>query len=438
MPLFKVAILKIHCYDAKTLFYLVKTNFLIISKIIFKMKKRLLLTLCVASFSLTAKAQITINRADFAVSGTGLDSASWKFLTKTGATLPTFGNNQTWDYTALKDSLPTINKYYHTPAANFGAIPAVFADATYAYNSSVFFQNYSIPARRYEKLEATGYAQLGYALFGATYSIANISGGATDSIYLLASAFRYSSPLTYYKFPMTANSVWKSNYKDTTNLQLSVALLGLNKTPGMRVAQYTVLDTIVGWGTLKLKNPSGGTALNYAVLLQRETRTRLDSFFLNGAPAPAVIMGALGLTQGTATVFSTYSFQGVGFNEPFLSILTNEAGAINFVWRAVSPNLGLTTGSPETPDYSVATTVYPNPTTEGVNFEFQKTSMPDWNIMIYNAAGQIVSLNRVSAPQGTVNQHIVLASSLPSGAYFYNLLDETSLIRANGKFLLNR
>jgi hypothetical protein len=29
-----------------------------------------------------------------------------------------------------------------------------------------------------------------------------------------------------------------------------------------------------------------------------------------------------------------------------------------------------------------------------------------------------------------------LASSLPSGTYFYNLLDETSLIRANGKFSL--
>jgi hypothetical protein len=402
------------------------------------MKKFLLLTLCVASFNLIVKGQITINRTDYAVSGTGLDSASFKVMTRTGAFLPTLGNNQIWDYTALKDSLPTLPTYYYTPAATFGALPAVFPDATHAYNNTVFFQNFPLPFRVFEKLDATGYSQLGYISLGAKFSIATVSGGATDSIYFPVSSLRYSSPQVYYKFPMTANSVWKATYKDTTPLQLSVALLGLNKTPGMRVAQYTSLDTIVGWGTLKLKNPSGGSALNYAVLLKRETATRLDSFFLGGALAPAVIMGAFGLTQGAVTVYPPpYSFLGVGFNEPFLTIYTNTAGAITNVFRAVLPKLGLTS-SHETPNYAVATTVYPNPTTEGVNFEFKKTSMPDWNVMIYNATGQIVSINRVKEPPGSVNQRITLASSLPSGTYFYNLLDETSLIRANGKFLLNR
>jgi Secretion system C-terminal sorting domain len=401
------------------------------------MKKFLLLTLCVLTFSLTVKGQITINRADFAVSSTGLDSAEWKLMTKTEAILPALGNNQTWDYTTLKDSTPKIYTYYHTPAATFGAIPAIFSDATFAYNLTTTFRSFPYQTRVYEKLDATGYVQLGYTSVDLKYSLANLSGGTTDSIYFPASTLRFSSPQVYYKFPMTANSVWKTNYKDTTPLQLSVALLALNKTPGMRVAQYTILDTIVGWGTLKLKNPSGGTALNYAVLLQRETQSRLDSFFLIGAPAPAIILGALGLTQGAITISSPYyTFQGIGFNEPFFTISTNAAGAITFVTRAVLPSLGLTTDSRETPDYAVATTVYPNPTTEGVNFEFQKTSMSDWNIMIYDAIGQIVSINRVNAPQGIVNQHVTLASSLPSGTYFYNLLDENSLIRANGKFLL--
>ena len=401
------------------------------------MKQFLLTTLCVASFVLTAKGQITINRADYAVSSTGLDSAAWKLMTKTGAVVPTLGNNQTWDYTALKDSTPSIYKYYHTPAAAFGAIPAVFADATHAYNLTAFFQNFPLPYRVFEKLDATGHGQLGYIALGAKFSIATVSGGATDSIYFPVASLRFSSPSLYYKFPMTANTFWKTNNKDTTPLQLSVAAFGLNKMPGMRAAQYTDLDTIVGWGTLKLKNPSGGTALNYAVLLKRATQTRVDSFFLGGAPAPAALMGAFGLTQGAVTISTTRNtFIGIGFNEPFLYISTNTAGAINAISRAVLPNLGLT-GSHEAPNYAVATNVYPNPTTEGVNFKFQKTSLPDWNIMVYNAVGQIVSINRVNAPQGIVNQHITLASSLPSGTYFYNLLDDTSLIRANGKFLLN-
>ena len=131
------------------------------------MKKILLLTLCVVSFVLTLKGQITINRANYAVSGTGLDSAAWKFLTKTGATLPTFGNNQTWDYSALKDSTPAIYKYYRTPAASFGAIPAVFADAIYAYNLTASFPPFSIPVRVFEKLDATGHGQLGYITLGS-------------------------------------------------------------------------------------------------------------------------------------------------------------------------------------------------------------------------------------------------------------------------------
>jgi Secretion system C-terminal sorting domain len=402
------------------------------------MKQTLYTLLCLIVFSLTANAQITINRVDFAVSNAGLDSGVWKQMTRTGAVVPTFGNNQMWDYTALKDSIPTVYKYGFPTAASFGTIPSVFADATHAYNSSITFQTYSTPARVYEKLDATGFAQLGYTTDGAKYSIANVSGGATDSIYFPVSVLRYSTPRTYYKFPMTANTVWKSSYRDTFNLQLSISLLSLNKTPGMRVSQRDFLDTIVGWGTLKLKNPSGGTALSYAVLLQRQTRTRVDSFFLAGAPAPAVILNALTLTQGAVTISAPYyTFQGIGFNEPFFTLTTNAAGAITFVTRAVLPNLGLTTDSREAQDYAVATTVFPNPTTEGVTFEFQKTGPPDWHVMIYNASGQIISVNRISAPQGFVNQHITLASSLPSGTYFYNLLDNTSLIRANGKFVLN-
>jgi hypothetical protein len=402
------------------------------------MKKILLTTLCVITFTFTSKGQITINRADYAVSSTGLDSAYFKWMTLTGAVTPTGGNNQTWDYTALKDSVPVFYKYYRTPAANFGAIPAAFADATHAFNSTVLFlKNFPLSFRVFERLDATGHAQLGYITLGAKFSIATISGGATDTLYFPVASLRFSTTSYNYKLPMTANSAWRANYKDTTPLQLSVALLGLNKTPGMRVAQYTSLDTIVGWGNLKLRNPSGGTALNFAVLLKRATQTRVDSFLLGGAPAPAAVMGAFGLTQGDVAVYPTHhTFLGIGFNEPFLTIDTDATGATVFVKRAVLPNLGLTTDSRETPDYAVATTVYPNPTTESVNFEFQKTSLPDWNIMIYNAEGQIVSINRVSAPQGAVNQRITLASSLPSGTYFYNLLDETSLIRSNGKFLL--
>jgi hypothetical protein len=192
------------------------------------MKQLLFTTFSVAALNFAATAQITINRTDFAVSQTQLDSAAWKLLKKDGAVLPTWGNNQVWDYSALKDSLPTINKYFNAPALGFGTPPAAFADATHAFNYNSSFQVFSYASRAYLKLDATGFYNLGYATNGGRFSITALSGGATDSILMNPGVYRFASPWVVYKFPMTANMVWKSNFKDTAAFQISVAAFGLN------------------------------------------------------------------------------------------------------------------------------------------------------------------------------------------------------------------
>jgi hypothetical protein len=68
--------------------------------------------------------------------------------------------------------------------------------------------------------------------------------------------------------------------------------------------------------------------------------------------------------------------------------------------------------------------------------EFDKTEAADWDVLIYNAQGQMVALERVSAPSGPVKQQIQLKSTLSNGTYFYHLLDQRSLIRSSGSFLL--
>jgi Secretion system C-terminal sorting domain len=404
-----------------------------------KMKQLLLSMLCIATFSLSMTAQITINRADFGISSIVRDSAQVKNLTKTGATLPTFGNNQNWDYTLLKDSLADLGTRYYAPAASFGAVPAIFSDAMLATNYAATFQAFSYPSRAYMKLDATGFTQLGYTTNGRGFSITSISGGAADSLIFPPAITRYSSPSAFYKFPITANTAWRSSFKDTSNFLLSVAAFGLNRTPAARISAYLSTDTIMGWGTLRMKNPTGGAVLSYAVLLNRNIVTTVDSFYLAGGLAPAALLGAFGLTQGSSSgTPAIYAFLGIGFKQPLMLIATDAAGRIDFVSRGVLPALGLVLDNKEATNLTVATTVYPNPTTEVIHLEFQKTSNSDWHVMLYDAAGKIITINRVSAAQGNVNQRFTLDSALPSGTYFYNLLDETSLIRANGKVVLSR
>ncbi|MEN9612246.1 MAG: hypothetical protein RLZZ628_3060 [Bacteroidota bacterium] len=401
------------------------------------MKQFLFSMFATATFMGSTTAQITINRADFAVSGTQLDSAVWKRLTKTGTVIPTMGNNQVWDYSALKDSTSTISADYFAPATGFGALPAAFSDATLAANTALSFQAFVYPVRNFYKLDNTGYQFLGYATAGAGFSIASFTFGAKDSLIFPPQTMRFSTPQTWYSFPTTNNKVWKSTYKDTSNFKLTVAAFGINQTAGMRIATVTNVDTIAGWGTLKMRNPSGGTALSYAVLLQREKVTQVDSFFLGGAPAAALLLDAFKLTQGNKTTYETaHKFLGIGFKEPFMTLYTKIGDTVTSVVRGVIPGLGLTASNRELNEYAIDTKVFPNPTTEAITFEFQKTNNANWHIMIYNAEGQIVSLHRVDGAQGAVNQRVELSSALANGTYFYNLLDETSLIRANGKFIL--
>jgi hypothetical protein len=403
------------------------------------MKQFLFTTWSLVALHFSATAQIIINRTDVNISQTQLDSAAWKRVKKDGAVLPTWGNNQIWDYSTLRDSLPTINKYYNAPALGFGTPPPAFADATHAFNYVNTFQVFSYAARAYLKMDATGYYQLGYATNGSRFSITTLTGGATDSILFPAAVTRLTTPWIIYKFPMTANTVWKSNFKDTAAFQLSVAAFGLNKAPGMRVSKTVESDSIVGWGTLKQRNPATGGVLNFAVLLRQRKVTVVDSFYLNGAPAPDLLLSAFGLTQGNTVISpAEYDFLAMGFNEPLMYFSTTATGAIQNITRAVSPNLGLVAPTQETKDFNVVTKVYPNPATEAISFEFQKTNAAHWNIMLYDMAGKILSIHPVTGSEGIVNQRVEFNTALPNGTYFYNLLDETALIRASGKVVVNR
>ena len=58
--------------------------------------------------------------------------------------------------------------------------------------------------------------------------------------------------------------------------------------------------------------------------------------------------------------------------------------------------------------------------------------------MIYNNLGQIISLNRFFAPLGNTNHCIIFDKTLPNGTYFYNWIDENSLIINAGKVALSR
>lgn len=400
------------------------------------MKKILFTLVALCAFWLNATAQITLNRGDYAVTVTGTrnDTAYDKPMNTVGVARPTFGNNQVWDYTNLRDSIDRFVGYVSFAANTLGTPPAPFANATfYASGFGGISGPISFPVAFYRKLDNAGLYEMGYAHNQYKFPIGTVTGSATDTLEFLAALKQYTR--YYEKFPITANSAWNFNYRDTSHFRLTVAGFGLNQVPGYRVSTMNQKDTIVGWGTLRMRNPSGGNPLNFAVLLRQRDRRDVDSFFLSGAPAPAVLLQAFGLQQGSTTQYYTLlDFLGVGYKRPFLSFYVSN-NHIAYIDRAVLPTLGLTVNNAEVQTQDIAVKTFPNPATEGVFFEFDKSTAADWNIMIYNTAGQIVTMQPVSASVGATSVKVLLPENLAVGNYFYNVIDENSLIRAKGQFI---
>ena len=386
--------------------------------------------------SFLTNAQIIINRSDFAVTTSRIDSGQWKLLTKTGANVPTFGNNQVWDYSFLKDSQTSVYANYFVPAPNWGPVPSAFTDATTAYNFRTIFNSIAnYPSRSFQKIDSSGYTQLGITTSGGKFSLKPLTGGENDSLIFLPDTIRYPSKVFIYKFPLAIKASWKNQYIEPINYTITVLPLGLNNTHGQRIAIYNAIDTVVGWGTLRLKNPSGGVPLDYAVLLHRHNESRIDSFFLDGSPTSTTLLNVVALEQGKVTTsLSIYKFLGIGFKEPLMYLSANANGGISTTYRAVLPNLGLTVAAKDLKDPFIKTVVYPNPATNKITFEFEKSNLKNWNILIYNKIGQLMSINEIVASQGLTQYSIEINKNLPNGIYLYNIIDETSLIRSKGKF----
>lgn len=395
--------------------------------------KRLFILLFFISFYSNLFSQITILRQNYTVSGVIQDTTKYKAITIVDLSIPQRGANRIWDYTTIKDSVGDFANV-NTPAT-VAKLPTEFKDATFVSSPRPTFGTYSIVDTQYRKLDTTGLFILGYKRGSLPVNISAQTKGATDSLFILSRLNRYTKPPFLLKFPMTSTTLSKVLTIDTLPYQLSWASAGYTKADVkyIRRAEYTT--EVLGWGTLKLRNPiAGGPALNYGVLFERYAELRQDSFYLNGAPMPKRVLDTFRLIQGKRdTASMIYSMRGLGVKRGIL--VFNMSNDEVFIESANRVAEAIPVGVRDLASFDVPLSVFPNPTTEGVNLEFEKKTNGVWQAVIYNEVGQIIDIQAIDAAQGKITRRLTLEKSLPSGTYFINVLDETSLIRSNGRFV---
>lgn len=269
-----------------------------------------------------------------------------------------------------------------------------------------------------------------------SYGLGAISGNPKDSLKIPLQAWFWGNPRTIAKFPFTYKDSWSSVSYRKMNFTLDVAAAGLVNVPGNQNYYLFRKDTIVGYGKMRLYTDNGPSEY-YDVLIDKISQFSVDSFYLNGAPAPALILGAFGISQNQITdVSNRYNFYRKGSLSYLLSVTY---GADNFDTpiNIFANTDGLITTSTNNPETSFSTVLYPNPVnTQQVNMIVKGKDISQSEYMISDMLGRVVQKGAINYHNGLIN--FDLDPTLINGQYIINILDSTHKAIITEQFMLNR
>lgn len=278
------------------------------------MKKEILLSsllVVVSSISLHTKAQEIITNDNFPLEAYTADMV---FIEPIDYIAPTEGASQQWDYSSLPYAVNSTPGLYE---ANHPDFPNAVIYKSYL----PVFDVYQYQRDDYYEQNDNGRYRVGSVFNNIGFSITDKTGGALDSLWFggVIAGYDDGEDLEV-KFPLEFETAWNAGYTTSSPFQLSVAAFGLSQTPGELIQIVTKEYEAVGYGELVLPNPNGDPSDPINAILVKAYTSYIENINLNGAPAPAALMAAFGLTQGTVTSFNEYFFYTPNYQDEVMSL----------------------------------------------------------------------------------------------------------------------
>jgi hypothetical protein len=391
--------------------------------------KKTIFTLIAAGFgTLPLSAQVTLDDASSYNALIGTDTTREINIATSGSvenySIPQ--TNYTWDLTELVYQ-SGFNTYTRS-AANISGnqmsknIVYPFGALTYIVKGDYIFDNDGL----FKAAEVVAYQ-------GNT--LAPLTGDVNDSLVFPDQIVNFSAPLMELTFPASYNTTWSSTVKYNTNFKLTVNAYGIVNTPGERRTTYTIKDTVVGWGKMKVQDKNGDESGLMDVLQVRHWEQAVDSFYLGGMPAPGSLLTAFGISQGMATSNSEVMFYRPNELTPLLWVKYSD----NTMTTPIIMETSRTRLAEKTTGiHGIASEngfkLYPNPVTNRtLNVEVPEAGKWSYELIAMN--GQRMTGGALSFNTGVKNTSIALPYSILPGYYSVILMDDKGNRKAQPIFI---
>ena len=329
----------------------------------------------------------------------------------------TTGSNQTWNYGSVTYSSTDSIMYYDSSDSLTG-YPDVYH---HFYFELLSPSGGSINAYKFRNLNASGFYNTAFYVEGYSESLSPLTGGANDVLDIPEQRITLPDSLYLLKFPVNNQSSWTSSSTRRVDFNLSVAAFNLSQTPGYFQDTEIETRTVIGDGSLVIPDENGNPLPPVDVFMIEVVNTSTDSVYLAGSPAPATLMSAFGLSQGSSSTdhfVLFYPTNGAGFPIAAYSLDAND-NPFFFTYRPQVARNALGIGINEVAKNKVQ--VYPNPLRAEESLNIQ-TSAEAAYLSLYNLSGQsVLEIDLNESPQS-----LSLRPQLKAGLYLLHLKNADS------------
>lgn len=350
---------------------------------------------------------------------------------------PTIGNNQLWNY-ATYNNLDTFDSFFFKEED-----PFYTSEGIDVYQPGFKLLNQNLGYNLYLEIDfnENGVEDKGIYIDQQTYTLQHLTGNAADNITFPLQGYILNNPRKIMKFPMTNGTSWESTSNYSTNFTIKVAAFGLNNVPARHAYSTVRKDTIIGWGKMSVYTPNG-PSISYDVLMNRSVQYSVDSFYLNGAPAPAALLNAFSVTQGQISGLThTYNFYRAGTYSYLTRFFYGTDATftnLNAAFVTLEDLTPATSSTQEFSNESYATVIFPNPSNgQEINLLLIGKDMDQVNYQITDLAGRMIqSKDNYKLDNNTMT--LDLGNNSSTGMYMLLVKDSNNKVIATEKITIQR